>query len=87
MKMKNKMKDSEAKFEEWWELAEEYLIKELEKNMAQHRVDERIMRYKLEAHQKNFLDFMCGNLISTEISSRDEDIEVRPNVTAHEEEM
>ncbi len=35
MKMMNKMKDSEAKFEEWWEVAKEYFTKELEKNMVQ----------------------------------------------------
>jgi hypothetical protein len=34
MKMKNKMKDSEAKFEEWWEVVEKYFIKELERNLA-----------------------------------------------------
>ncbi len=28
--------------------------------MAQHRADERIMTYKLEAYQKNFPDFFCG---------------------------
>jgi hypothetical protein len=52
MKMKNKMKDSKAKFEEWWEVVKEYFTKELEKNLVQHRADERIMRYKLEACQK-----------------------------------
>jgi len=34
MRMKNKMKDSEAKYEEWWEVAEEYFTKELKKNLA-----------------------------------------------------
>jgi hypothetical protein len=34
MRTKNKMKDSEAKSEEWWEVVEEYFIKELEKNLA-----------------------------------------------------
>jgi hypothetical protein len=47
MRMKNKMKDSEVEFEEWWEVVEEYFTKELEKNLVQHRVDERIMKYKL----------------------------------------
>ncbi len=32
--MKNKMKDSEAKFEEWWEVVKEYFTKELEKNIV-----------------------------------------------------
>jgi hypothetical protein len=44
--MKNKMKDSETKSKEWWEVAKEYFIKELEKNLAQHRANERIMKYK-----------------------------------------
>ncbi len=48
MKMKNKMKDTEAKFEEWWEVVEEYFTKEMKKNLVQHRVDEVILRYKLE---------------------------------------
>jgi hypothetical protein len=43
------MKDSEAESEEWWEVVKEYFI-ELENNLAQHRVNERIMRSKLEAY-------------------------------------
>jgi hypothetical protein len=62
------MKDFEAKYEERWEVIEEYCIKELEKNLVQHRTDERIMRYKLETYQKNFLDFICGSPTSTNIS-------------------
>jgi hypothetical protein len=42
------MKDFEVEYEEWWEVAKEYFTKELEKNLAQHKVDEKIMRYKLE---------------------------------------
>jgi len=53
MKTKNKMKDSEVEYEEWWEVAKEYFIKELEKNLVQHKVDERIMKYKLEAYKTN----------------------------------
>jgi hypothetical protein len=68
MRTKNKMKDFETSFEEWWEVAEEYFTKELEENLAQHRVDERIPRYKLEAYQKNFSDFICGNPTNTEVS-------------------
>jgi hypothetical protein len=37
---------------EWWDVVEEYFTRELEKNMAQHNVDERILRYKLEIYQK-----------------------------------
>jgi hypothetical protein len=29
MRMKNKMKDFEVEFEEWWEVAKEYFTKEL----------------------------------------------------------
>jgi hypothetical protein len=53
MKTKNKMKDFEAKSNEWWEVVEEYFTKELEKNLAQHKANERILRHKLEAYQKN----------------------------------
>jgi hypothetical protein len=69
MRMNNKMKDFEAKFEEWWEVVKEYFTKELEKNLVQHRVNERIMKYKLEAYQKNFPIFICGSPTSTEVSS------------------
>jgi hypothetical protein len=79
MMMKNKMKDSKAKFEEWWEVVEEYFTKELEKNLAQHRADERILKYKLEVYQKNFLDFICGTPMNTKVSGQDEEIETRPN--------
>jgi hypothetical protein len=68
MRTKNKMKDYEAKYEEWWEVTEEYFIKELENNLVQHRANERIMKYKLETYQKNFLDFICGSLISIKVS-------------------
>jgi hypothetical protein len=49
MKLKNKL-DYEAKSKEWWEVAKEYFIKELEKNLAKYRTNERIMKYKLEAY-------------------------------------
>ncbi len=50
MKTKNNMKDFEVEFKEQWEVAKEYFTKELEKNLVQHRADERIMRYKLEVY-------------------------------------
>jgi hypothetical protein len=50
MKTKNKMKDFEVGSEEWWDVAKECITKELKKNLAQHRIDERILKYKLEAH-------------------------------------
>jgi hypothetical protein len=34
MKTKNKMKNLEAKSEEWWEVAKEYFTKELENNLT-----------------------------------------------------
>jgi len=67
MKTKNKMKDFKAKFKEWWEVVKEYFTKELEKNMAQHIANERILRYKLETYQKNFPNFICGSPTSREV--------------------
>jgi hypothetical protein len=67
MRTKNKMKDSETKYVEWWEVAKEYFIKELEKNLVQHRVDERILRYKLEAYKNIYPNFICGSLINIEV--------------------
>jgi hypothetical protein len=67
MRIKNKMKDFKVESKEWWEVVEEYFTKELEKNLAQHRVNERILRYKLEAYQKNFLDFIYGSPTSTKV--------------------
>jgi hypothetical protein len=59
MRMKDKMKDFEAKSKEWWEVVEEYFTKELENNIVQHKVDERILRYKLKAYKKKFqISFM-----------------------------
>jgi hypothetical protein len=55
------MKDFEPESKEWWEVVEEYYTKELEKNLAQHRANERILRYKLEAYQNKILDFIYGS--------------------------
>ncbi len=79
MRTKNKMKDFEAKFEEQWEVVEEYSTKELEKKLAQHKTDEKVMRYKLEAYQKNFPDFICGSPTSIEVLDQDEETKVRPS--------
>jgi hypothetical protein len=87
MRTKNKMKDFEAKSEEWWEVAEEYFTKKLENNIVQHKADEIILRYKLEAYQKKIPNFICGSPIITEVSSQDEETKVRPNGTAQEEEV
>jgi hypothetical protein len=87
MKMMNKMKDYEAKYEEWWEVVKEYFTKELEKNLGQHKVDERIMRYKLETYQKNFPYFIYGHLTSTGALGQDEEIEVGLSGTAQKKEV
>jgi hypothetical protein len=50
MRTKNKMKDSKVEYEEWWEVIKEYFTKEVEKNLAQQRAHERILKYKLEAY-------------------------------------
>jgi hypothetical protein len=81
MRTNNKMKDFDVKFKEWWEVVEEYFVKELEKNMAQHRIDERIFMYKLKVYQRNFLDFVYGSPTSTKTSSHNEDNETKPNET------
>jgi hypothetical protein len=79
MRTKNKMKDFEAKSKEWWEVEEEYFTKELEKNLAWHRANERILRYKLEAYQKKIPNFICGNPTSIEVLGQDEEIETGPS--------
>jgi len=40
-----------------------------EKNLAQHKVNESILRYKLEINQKDFPNFIYGSLTSTKVSS------------------
>jgi hypothetical protein len=50
VKTKSKMKDFYAKSKEWLEVAEEYFSKELEKNLAQHRVDDKNYIYKLKVY-------------------------------------
>jgi hypothetical protein len=49
--------------------------------MAQRRANERILRYKLEPYQKNFLDFIYGSLTSIKVLDQDEEIKARPNGT------
>jgi hypothetical protein len=79
MRKKNNMKDYEAKSKEWWEVVEEYFTKELEKNLVQHKTNEKIIKYKLEAYQNNFPYFIYGSPTSTKVSNHDEKIEARPN--------
>jgi hypothetical protein len=87
MKINNEMKDFNAEFEKWWELAEDYFVKELEKNLAQHRVDEKNLKYKLEIYFKKFLKLVCGSPTSTKTSSQDEEAKARPSGTVQEEEV
>ncbi len=87
MKTTNKMKDSEAKSKEWWEVVEEYFTNELGKNLAQHIAGEKFMKYKLEAYQKNFPNFIFGSPISIEVLGQDEEIEAKPNGTSQEAEV
>jgi len=79
MRIKNKTKDFKVEFEEWWEVVEKYFTNELEKNLAQHRNKERIMKYKLKVYQKNFPNFIYGSSTSTKVLGQNEEIEVGPN--------
>ncbi len=45
------------------------------------------MKYKLEAYQKNFPDFICDSPTSTEVSNQDEKTKVGPSGTTYEEEI
>ncbi len=87
MRTKNKMKDYDIESKKWWEVGKEYFAKELEKNLAQHRANEKNFRYKLEIYQKKFLKFVYGSLRSIETLSQNEEAEVRPNGTTQEEEV
>jgi len=82
MRTKNKMKDFDVKSKEWQEVAKEYFAKELEKNLTHHKVDEKVLRYKLEVYQRNFPNFFYSSLISTRASSQNEETETRPNEIA-----
>jgi hypothetical protein len=81
MRKNNKVKDSKVEFEEWWEVTKEYYTKELEKNLAQHRANEKIMKYKLEVYQKSFPNFVYGNPTSIEALDKDEEAKVWPKGT------
>jgi hypothetical protein len=57
MRMKNKVKDFEAEFKEWWEVATEYFTKELEKNMVQHKTNEFFFEVQVGSLLKEFSKF------------------------------
>jgi hypothetical protein len=65
MRTKNKMKDFDANSKELWEVTWENFTKKLEKNLAQHKVDERNLMYKLEIYQKKIPEFVYGSPTST----------------------
>jgi hypothetical protein len=79
MRTKNKMKDFDAKSKEWWEV--------VEKNLAQHRANERSLSYKLKIYQGMFSNFVCGSPTSIETSNQDEENEVGSSRTTQEEEV
>jgi hypothetical protein len=51
----------------------------LEKNLAQHKTNEKILWYKLEAYQKNFQNFICGNPTSIKLLGQDEETKAGPS--------
>jgi hypothetical protein len=51
----------------------------LEKNLAQHRTDEKNLRYKLEIYHNFFLKFVYGNPTRSNTLGQDEETEVGPN--------
>jgi hypothetical protein len=81
------MKDFNVEFKERWKVVEEYFAKELEKSLAQHKANGRILRYKLEVYHKKILEFICGSPTSTKTSSQDEEVEVGPNGTTQVKEV
>jgi len=46
--------------------------------LAQHKANEKILKYNLEAYQKNFLDFICGSPTSAEVLGQDDETKARP---------
>jgi hypothetical protein len=75
MKTKNKMKDFDV---------EAFFFKELEKNLAHHRINEKTYKHKLEVYQRTFPNFVCGSPINIKTSNENED-KVGPNGTVEEE--
>jgi hypothetical protein len=54
--------------------------------MAQHRADERIVRYKLEAYKKKLSNSIYGNPTSIKVLGQDEETKIGPNgITIQEE--
>ncbi len=55
--------------------------------MVQHKANERILKHKLEAYQKNFPNFICSSPTSTKVSNQDEETKAGPSGIVHKEEM
>jgi hypothetical protein len=87
MRTKNKMKDYDIESKKWWEVGKEYFAKELEKNLAQHRVNEKNLKYKLEIYWKTFLEFVYGSPTNIKTLGQDEETKIGPNGTTKEEEV
>jgi hypothetical protein len=87
MRTKSKMKDFDLKSKEWWKVVEQYFSKELGKNLAQHKIDDKKYIFKVEVYQKTFLDFVCGSPTSTKTSCQNEENEARPSGTVQKEEV
>jgi hypothetical protein len=68
-------------------VAKESFTKELEKNLLWHSTNERILKDKLEAYQKNFLNFIYDNPTNTKVLGQDEETKARPSGIAQEEEV
>jgi hypothetical protein len=46
---------------------------------AQHRTNERSVKYMLEIYQNKCPEFICGSLTSTKTLGQDEEIQARPS--------
>ncbi len=63
------------------------ICKEVGEDLAQHRVDERNFKYKLEIYQKKNPKFLYGSPTNIESLSQDEENKIGPNGIAQEEEV
>jgi hypothetical protein len=87
MRKKNKMKEYDIESKKWWEVGKEYFGKELEKNLVQHRANEKNLKCKMEIYFKTFLEFVCGSPTSIKTLGQDEETKIKPNGTTKEEEV
>jgi len=80
------MKDFEAKSKEWWEVVEEYFTKELQKNLAQHKVDKELWGISWKLIKRIFqISFVAIQQVQRyQVNKK---IKVGPNGTTQEEEI